>query len=76
MATKTKKRRKASTKYDLCCMSIAVFSHPGAPYRVYIADGRNGLIAGRHEAAAFETRKEAERWLRRHCRHWSLCESS
>jgi len=74
MATKTKRRRTA--KYDLCCLSIAVFSHPVAPYRVYIADSRNGLIVGRFEAATFDTRAEAERWLRRHCRHWSLCDSS
>lgn len=82
MAARTKRRRrkastrrKTSAKYDLCCMSAMPFSYPATPYRVYIADGRDGLIVGRYEAAAFEARAEAERWLRRHCRHWRLCDS-
>jgi len=79
MAARTKRRRKSSTRrktrYDLCCMSAMPFSYPAAPYRVYVADGRDGLIVGRFEAATFETRAEAERWLRRHCRHWRLCDS-
>ena len=75
MAMRTKRKRKTSTKYDLCCMSAMPFSYPAAPYRVYTASGRNGLIMGRHEVAAFETREEAERWLSRHCRHWRLCDS-
>jgi hypothetical protein len=75
MATRTKRKRKTSTKYDLCCVSTMQFSYPAAPYRVYVASSRNGLIVGRHEVAAFETMEEAERWLRQHCRHWRLCDS-
>jgi len=73
--TKTRKRGKTSAKYDLCCMSVMPFSHPAAPYRVYIADSRNGVVTGRYEATAFKTRAEAERWLKRHCRHWTNCDS-
>lgn len=73
MSARTKKR--SSRKYDLCCMSAIPFSHPAAPYRVFVADGRSGRIVGRREVAAFETRAEAERWLKRHCRHWRLCDS-
>jgi hypothetical protein len=76
MATKTKARRKTSAKYDLCCMSVMPFSYPAAPYRVYIANSTNGLVVGRYEAAAFETRAEAERWLKRHCRHWTSCDGT
>ncbi len=75
MATKTKKRRKTAAKYDLCCMSSMPFSYPAAPYRVYIADSVNGLVVGRSEAAQFKTRAEAERWMKRNCRHWTSCNS-
>jgi hypothetical protein len=75
MATKTKRRR-AFTRYELCCMSIMLISHPAAPYRVYVADGRDGKVVGRREVKSFETETEAERWLRRHCRHWTLCDAT
>jgi len=75
MAARTRKKRKTSTKYDLCCLSAMPFSHPGAPYRVYVADNTNGLVVGRYEAAAFKTRAEAEQWLKRHCRYWTSCNS-
>ena len=56
-------------------MSVMPFSYPAAPYRLYIADSRNGVVTGRYEVAAFDTRTQAERWLKRHCRHWTNCES-
>jgi hypothetical protein len=56
-------------------MSVMRFAHPDAPYRVYIADSRNGVVTGRYKVIAFETKAETEQWLSRHCRHWRLCDS-
>ncbi len=75
MVMKTKRKRKTSAKYDLCCLSVMPFSHPAAPYRVYVADNVNGEVIGRFEAGAFGKRAEAERWLNRNCRYWVLCSS-
>jgi len=72
-ATKTKK--KTSAKYDLCCMSVMLFSYPAAPYRVYVADNVNGQIVGRFEAVSLKTKTEAERWMKRNCRYWTSCNS-
>ena len=75
MSAKTKQRRKTSAKYDLCCISVMPFTHPAAPYRVYIADNTNGLVVGRYEAKSFKNREQAERWLKRYCRYWTSCNS-
>jgi len=84
MSTKTKKRAKTSTRYNLCCLSVMLFSYPAAPYRVYVADSKNGVVTGRHEngvvtgrheVAGFDTRAKAEQWLKRHCRRWKQCDS-
>ena len=76
MPTKTKKRAKTSTRYNLCCLSVMPFSYPAAPYRVYVADSRNGVVTGRHEVAGFDTSAKAEQWLKRHCRRWKQCDWS
>jgi len=73
--TKAKKDAKTSTKYDFCCLSVMLFSYPAAPYRVYVADSGNGVVMGRYEIAGFDAREKAERWLKRHCRRWKLCDS-
>jgi hypothetical protein len=73
MSTRAKAKR--SAKYDLCCLSVMPTSYPAAPYRVYIADSTNRVVVGRYEAGAFASRAEAERWLKRHCRYWMLCNS-
>ncbi len=75
MSATTKRKKKTSAKYDLCCMSVMSFSYPAAPYRVYVADNTNGLVVGRFEAASFKTRAEAERWMKRNCRYWTSCNS-
>jgi hypothetical protein len=76
MSTKTKQRRKTSAKYGLCCMSVMLFTYPGAPYRVYVADrSSGGLVMGRQEVMGFASRAEAERWLNKNCRSWKLCGS-
>jgi hypothetical protein len=80
MAMRTKKKRKASNRltlvYHLCCMSAKPFTHPGAPYRVYIAENKKGLVVGRYEAKSFKTRAQAERWMKRHCKIWTSCDLS
>jgi hypothetical protein len=73
MSTKTKQKKKTSTKYDLCCLSVMSFSYPAAPYRVYIAESTNGQVIGRYEARTFGSRAEAERWLNQNCRYWTFC---
>jgi len=78
MAAKQKKKKKTSNRltlvYDLCCMSVMPFTHPGAPYRVYIADNKKGAVVGRYEAKSFKTRAQAERWMKRHCKVWTACD--
>jgi len=77
MSAKTKQRRKTSARYSLCCLSVMLFTYPGALYRVYVAERRgNGLVVGRQEVRGFASRTEAERWLNRNCRSWKLCDSS
>jgi len=77
MSTKTKQRRKTSARYGLCCLSVMLFTYPGAPYRVYVTKrSGNGLVVGRQEVRGFASRAEAEQWLKKNCRSWKLCDST
>jgi len=70
------KAPKVMKKYELCCLANLLFSYPETPWRVYVADvSSSGLVTGRWEVYAAESREEAKRWLERNCEDWVICDS-